>query len=148
MKQLLERCKRIFRRNGHGNVAVLDMSQAMAMSKRPDEDTWKPEKLSTEHQLMVLERVWFRINRELPPREEKVLFELEPPGLTEEEKNGWYYGARSEAAHRYLEIFNHSWSKTKLRENLAAEGLSNALELFDKETKDRIINYGIKYRSD
>lgn len=148
MKQLLERCKRIFRRNGYGKVAVLDMSQAMAMSKRPDEDTWKPEKLSIEHKLFVLERLWFRINNEVPPTKDKVLFELEPLGLTGEEKNGWYYGARSEAAHRYLEIFNHSWTKTKLRENLEVEGLGNALELFDKETKDRIINDGIKYRSE
>jgi len=121
----------------------------MAVSKRPDEDTWKPEKLTDEHQLMVLRRVWFRINPELPvPKEEKVLFGLEPSGLTEEEKNAWYYGARAEAAHRYLEIFNHSWSKTKLRENLEAECLGDVLELFDKETRDRIINEGIKYRSD
>jgi len=148
LKQLLERFKRIFRRNGYSNAAVMDVGQAMAVSKRPDEDTWKPEELSTEHKLIILERVWFKIYRELPPADEEELFGLEPSELTEEEKNRWYHGARGEAARKYLEIFNHSWSKTKLRENLEAEGLGNALELFDEETKIRIINEGIKYRSD
>ena len=149
MKQLLERFKRIFRRNGHGKTSAQDMGQAMAMSKRPDEDTWKPVKLSDEHKLIVLEHQWFKVHPDLPlTKDRESLFGLVPSGLTEDEQDLYFYGIRARAGRRYLEIYNTTVSKTQLREKLASEGLSEALNLFEKETVDAILNAIRLYRSD
>lgn len=150
MKRLLERCKRIFRRNGHSNdTTILSMGQAMAMSKRPDEDTWKPVKLSDEHKLIVLEHQWFKVHPDLPlTKDRDNLFGLVPSGLTEGERDLYFHGIRGQAGRRYLQIFNNTLSKTQLREKLASEGLSNALDLFEKETVDGILNAIRLYRSD
>ena len=150
MKQLLERCKRIFRRNGHGNsTAAMDMGQTMAMSKRPDEDTWKPVKLSDEHKLIILEHQWFKVHPDLPlTKDRESLFGLVPSRLTEDEQDLYFYGIRARDGRRYLEIYNTTVSKTQLREKLASEGLSEALNLFEKETVDGILNAIRLYRSD
>ena len=150
MKQLLERFKRIFNRDGHGgDTAVLDMRQAMVMSKRPDEDTWKPVKLSDEHKLIVLEHQWFKVHPDLPlTKDRESLFGLVPSGLTEDEQDLYFHGIRSQAGRRYLQIYNNTLSKTQLREKLASEGLSNALDLFEKEVREGILNAIRLYRSD
>lgn len=151
MKRLLENFKRMasrhFKRNGHSDA--VDMNQAFAMSKRPDEDTWKPEKLSDEQKQMVLEHHWYVVYPSLPPTKEKEkLLRLVPSGLTEEEEALFYHGGRAAAAHRYLELFNQAKSKTKLRENLATEGLSNAVEFFDKKLRDSLLEAIRIYRSE
>lgn len=145
MKMKLKQLFALFKKKS-SRIPLYDM-EALNAAKRAGEDTFVPPRLSDEQRSIVLARVAHMTCPESPVSPED--FEsLIPSGLSEEEQDRWFYGGQQEACHTTIVIINTSWKKSELYKRLKEEGLSNALILFDVETRMSLENDVIRWISD
>lgn len=125
--------------------ATADM-KGMEAAKRSGADTWQAPTPTEAIRTACLKRTLSLVQRDRPEFKlsDEDLLQLEPPNLTEEELNQWYWGIRGEAAHQMLVIVNGSYSKTEVHRKLLLEGLNLDSPLLDPLTQaaiDDVVKY-------
>ena len=143
MESVLSKLKHLFSRNGDGLDfetirAKADLEANIAKAQRAGGDTWKPPTPSLDMKLACLKRCYHLVKQGSPDLQlsGEGLLELEPPDLSEDEMNKWYWGLRCEAANCFLKIVNGSYTKSEVSRRQLEQGLEDIWLILDPGTKE------------
>jgi len=124
-------------------AAFQGAAKAAEVEKRP-----RPPKLSDRDRLVAMQRKWaLAFPAGSMPEDMGVLSRVIPSGLKEREVKQFLYSSLEEARHRFLVIYNTSWTKAGLWSRAKQEGVHNALEVLEPRVRKEL-KKGIRFLSD